>query len=101
MSDMRTANIIREQIGHKALYMMGAKNLVGDSRQLTWKVGRNSKRVRWVQVILDPSDTYTVRFLGGGRAPSFEVIERASHSMVYFDQLHAIIEKETGFYLSL
>ena len=101
MADMHVANTIRDQIGHRALTMMGARNLTGDTDRLIWKVGRNAKRVTAVVVILDPSDTYTVEFWHQKRMPSGEMVKLASHSGVYFDMLHAIIEKETGFYLSL
>jgi hypothetical protein len=102
MTNLTVAKTIAAQIGAPAFAMMGARDLVGDVDRLTWKIGRNAKRVKAVQVILDTAtDTYTVRFLHQKRAPSFEVVELARHSGVYVDMLHEIIESETGLYLSL
>ena len=98
---MRVAKEIQRQIGEGALYMMGAKDLIGGDDYLTWKIGRNAKGVTHIKVTLDPTDTYTVEFIKVGRAPKFDVRTLAEHSMVYFDQLHKLIESETGFYLAL
>ena len=57
------AHQIREQLGHKALYMLGAKNLGATDRSLSFKIGRNSKKVNYIKITLEPSDTYRVEFL--------------------------------------
>ena len=81
--------------------MMGAKNLLGSEDALQFKIGRNAKRVTHIRVTLDATDTYTVEFIRVGRAPMFKTTPVADFSGVYADQLHAIIEANTGLYLSL
>jgi len=98
---MSIATIIRDQIGGRAFYMMGARNLVDTGQGLRWQVDRNAKRITHVHVTLDPSDTYTVEFIRVGRAPKRRVETLASHSDIYCDQLHSVIEAETGMALSL
>jgi hypothetical protein len=101
MADLAVANTIRDQIGGPAFVMMCAKNLVGDDRALTWKVGRNEKKVTHVRVTLEPTDTYKVEFIKVGRAPGFKVETLGTHEMIYADQLHPMIEAGTGMYLTL
>ena len=102
MTDMTVANTIREQIGRQALFMLGAKDLTGDAKSLRFRIGRNAKSVSHIQVILDPSDTYTVkaircRTIKG--VPTVKVVEEMSD--VYVDSLHSVIEQFTGMYTSL
>lgn len=97
-NDMTIANEIRNQIGNHAFTMMGAKNLVGDEKSLTFKIGRNAKRVTHIRVTLDASDTYTVEFI---KVREFEAKTLADFDGVYADMLHSLIEGNTGLYLSL
>ena len=98
---MSTASIIRDQVGNMAFTMMVARDLIDTGTGLRWRVGRNAKRVQWIQVTLKADDTYTVTFIRMKRAPSYEVVTLAEHDGVYFDMLHGIIEAETGMYLTL
>ena len=95
---MEIAKEIRRQIGNRAFFMMGGKNLIASEDALTWKIGRNAKNVTHVTVTLDPSDTYTIKFQ---RVHGLKVTDKGELSMVYADQLHALIEENTGLYLSL
>lgn len=97
-SDLTVANTIRDQIGHPAFVMMGAKDLAGGSDNLQFKVGANAKKVTHVRVVLDPSDTYTVTFY---KCRGASIKELAAQSLVYADQLRKVIETHTGLYLSL
>lgn len=99
---LEVANTIRQQIGHRAFVMMGARDLAGDQNSLRWRVGRNGKGVNLVQVQLDPDDTYTVRSYRVRKVnhvPQATVV--AEQSGVYVDSLHSTIEGQTGLYLSL
>lgn len=99
---LEVANTIRQQIGNRAFFMMGAKDLAGDENSLRWRVGRNAKGVNLVQVQLDPDDTYTVRSYRVRKVnhvPEAKVV--SEDSGVYADNLHQIIESQTGLYLSL
>lgn len=96
-TDLSVANEIRNQIGHKALYMLGAYNLVGDKNSLAFKI-KGSKRVNYIKIILDGLDTYTIKF---GKIFNFNYKEIASYDGVYNDMLHGLIKKETGLYTKL
>lgn len=99
---MKIANEIASQIGNRAFAMMGAKNLVGDEKSLSWKVGRNAKSVTHVTITLDvASDTYQIEFIRCNMRAKVIRKVLASFEGVYADQLHQLIEAETGLYLSL
>lgn len=112
--NLTVPNTIKEQIGSKALYMLGAKNLVGDKNSLSFRI-RGSNKANYIKITLDANDTYTVEF-GKVRTPraslktlhmtpeeymaaGYKVV--AKHSGVYDNMLHKIIEKETGLYTKL
>lgn len=96
---MNAAQIIRDQIGHKALFMLGAKQLlsVEEGRGLQFKI-QGSKKANTIRIVLEPSDTYTVEFWSC-RGLNARVV--AKHSDVYVDSLHELIEHETGLYTSI
>ena len=98
---LQVANTIADQIGARAFAMMGATNKLADASSLTFKVGRNARKVTHVTVTLDPTDTYTVEFVKCGRAPRYTRTVLATVSNVYEDGLRAVIETNTGLYLSL
>ncbi len=98
--DMAIANEIRNQIGQMGLTMMGAKNFIGGSDHLQFKIGRNAKRVTHIRITLDASDTYTVRFTRVGRAPKYTITELGEVEGVYVSDLRAILEG-TGMFLRL
>jgi hypothetical protein len=95
-TDMTVANEIRNQIGHKAFFMLGAQNLMGDENSLSFKI-RGSKMATHISVKLMPSDTYNVTFhkIRGTKHTKVEVED------VYVDMLHDVIERNTGLYTSL
>lgn len=95
------ATIIRDQLGNRALFMLGAKDLFSEDegRTFRFKVGRNAKGVNLVQITLADDDTYTVRFSSVRRAkgsyvPTVKVL--AECDGIYVDMLHAVIEEHTG-----
>lgn len=92
------AEIIRDQIGHRALYMIGAKQFATSGNDLRFRIGRNSKSVNIVRVTLTEQDTYDVEY-GYARGTSYKV--RSTESGIYADMLHASIERNTGLYTSL
>lgn len=96
-TDMTVANEIRNQLGHAAFVMMGARNLVGDEKSLQFKI-QGSRKATHVRITLDPTDTYTVEFM---KVRGYDVKTVASLSMVYADGLRKVIETNTGLYLSL
>jgi hypothetical protein len=97
------AREIQRQIGNKAFAMMGASNYawgVDDfgNEYLTFKIGRNSKGINWIRITLNAMDTYDIVF-SKVRDGKITIVKEVKG--IYFDQLHQIIEKTTGLYLSL
>jgi len=94
LNGLDVANEIWRQLG-RARVMIGAKDPMGDKDSLTFKVGANPKRVKWIKIRLDPSDTYTVRFVDSKGRPLYEV------DGIYADNLLHVIEMHTGLRTSL
>lgn len=102
---MNVPNTIKAQIGNRALFMIGAKNLAGSPDSLSFKIGRNHRKINHVKITLNGIDLYDVTFsrmpspkmLSKGREP--KVVE--IHEGLYWDQLKPIIEQVTGLYTSL
>lgn len=93
--------ILAQLGGNKAAFMIGMKfattrdNGVGIRYAARAKNGANH-----VEITLDPSDTYTVKFYSiRGRVPSPKLV--SEHSDVYADSLRSLFTGETGLYLSL
>lgn len=97
-SPASVADTIAAQIGNRALFMIGAKNLCGSADALSFKVGRNDKRVTHIRIRLTPADVYTVEFLNC-RGFNLTVIDTREN--VYADSLLAVIETGTGLRTSL
>jgi len=93
----READIARDQIGHKALYMIGAKDFVfgtsGGKKSLVFKIMRNSKGVSHIRMRLTSLDLYDMEFLTI-RAGKVKV--KSKEKGVYGDQLGVMIKKNTG-----
>ncbi len=91
------ANEILRQLGglSKLSVMIGARNFVGAGDGLRFKIGTNAKRVAHVAITLTPMDTYEVAFF----SKSFKKASLVTD--VYADNLRAVIEQNTGMYLSL
>lgn len=99
MSENNVALTILSQLGGmgRLKAMIGAHSFTSGERSLTfkWKAKAPGK-VSAVNIELDPSDTYTVRFY---RMAPFA--HGGETSMVYADQLVDLFEAETGLRLSL
>ncbi len=100
---MTTAATIANQLGF-ALNMIGAKNLISYSDGLSFRIGRNPKRVNYVKITLNASDLYDVSFQ---RVPSVRQLcngaetKTISESLgVYASNLKDVIETHTGLYTS-
>lgn len=95
---------IQRQIGNMAFSMIGAKNLIALTSEnhkmggLTFKVGRNAKKVTHITIHLDYNDTYTMQFF---RVWGSKITALGEFEDVYCDMLHSMIEAETGMYTSL
>lgn len=103
-AQLEVANEIKRQIGRSALFMIGAKNFIGLTGEnhrlggLTFKIGRNAKKVTHITIHLDYNDTYTIQFF---RVWGSKISQLGDFDGVYCDMLHSLIESETGLYTSL
>jgi hypothetical protein len=107
---MEVAKTIYAQLGRLTLAMLGATNFVGDVNSLSFRI-KGSKKVNYIKIILTPMDVYTVEF-GKIRKvdpmaaismsedeymnASYKVVNKVEN--VYFDDLHSVIENNTGLY---
>ena len=98
----READTALDQIGNKALYMIGAKDFVfGKSdgkNSLVFKIMRNSKGVSHIRMRLTSMDLYDIDFLAI-RAGKVKV--KSKEKGVYGDQLGVMIKKNTGLNIRL
>lgn len=97
MSDLTVATEIYNQIGKQAFLLMGAKNIAGDNKSLSFKIGENAKGVTHVKVELTPSDVYKVIFYKC-KGSAIEVLKELD--MVYNDMLLDVLEENTELYVS-
>ena len=102
---MSVASIIRDQIGIRALFMIGAKNLVAKEQALQFNVMRNKSGANRVTVLLTPSDTYRVTFstfrLSSKTEVGYTNNIKAEYDDVYAESLHDVISEATGLALRL
>ena len=95
--DKGEADTARDQIGNKALYMIGAREFVfgtsGGKKSLVFRIMRNSKGVSHIRMRLSSRDLYDMEFLAI-RAGKIKV--KSKEKGVYGDQLGVMIKKNTG-----
>lgn len=97
-NELTVANEIKNQIGTRALFMLGACNILGGEKELTFKI-RGCRKVTHITITLDPSDTYTVTFC---KCRGFEAPTTVKEvEMVHADGLCQVIEINTGLAVSL
>ncbi len=92
------AEAILEQLGGRAfLAMTGARDLVGGERRLTFRLPRGfaKDQINRVEIVLDASDTYSVRFTKGNSQARVRRIIR-SESGIYDDMLAPLFREATG-----
>lgn len=92
------AKIIANQIGHKALYMIGAKSLAGGSNYLQFRIMRNASKINLVKIELTSDDLYNITYYSV-RGIDFKVV--TVDEGYYADMLTASIRNATGLNTSL
>ena len=94
MTDTTIATTIRDQIGRKSLFMLGAKDLLAGDNYLGFKIGKNSApRVNYVKITLNSMDTYDIEF----RWLTIRTNKLVSEAEgVYADMLHDALRTGTG-----
>jgi hypothetical protein len=96
--------ILRQLGGGRFRAMTGATDFTVIPNGLRFKVGSNSKRVNAMEIILDPSDTYTVKAMWVQMSrKTFEVTTTVRDEMsdVYNDMLQDVFTRMTGMYTRL
>lgn len=96
MSDLTVAREISRQLGPQTFALLGASQLVGGENFLQFSI-KGCRKINKIRIELDPSDTYTVQFWKIGRGGE-NVQKIAEREGVYCDNLHDVIELETGLY---
>lgn len=99
-NNQHIAQIILDQLGNgRFAAMTGAKNFVAIENGLQFDLPRSRGFVKdginRIHVILDPSDTYTVKGIKYNNR-KFECVEVAKESYVYCDYLQETFEDMTG-----
>lgn len=99
MDETRSREIaaeIREQLGSMALKMMGAHDMYADNGDLVFKI-KGSKKWKHIRIHLNGLDLYDITFTTWRKDKKTEHVVND----IYNDQLHDIIERETGLYTRL
>jgi hypothetical protein len=103
------AQIIIGQLGATTLALLGAHTLIDIKDGLQFRI-RGCRTINLIQIILDPCDTYTVRFykvqaqeknkLGLSYT---EIVWHlvSTHSDIYCDMLHDLIGQQTDLYTTI
>lgn len=92
------SEIILAQLGGRAFVQMtGARDIVGGHQGLTFRLPRGFAKdgINRVEIVLDASDTYLIRFQSWNRrklAPR----QIAIRSGIYCDELAPVFRDETG-----
>ncbi len=100
-TDLTVAKTILEQLGgRRFIVMTGAKELIGDTNSLTFRInGRyQDRRVNKIRITLDPSDDYTVEVFWQAGVSCKSV---AKLDGIYCDMLQECFTSLTGLYTSL
>lgn len=103
MTKVQIAQIIFSQLGgNRMAVMTGAKNAVAIENGLQFDLPKRRGYVRdgisRIHVILDASDTYSVK---GFKIKNYEATEIKSESGIYCDMLVNTFEEMTGLYTYL
>lgn len=101
-----STEILNQLGGRQFIAMTGSKNFqYGNTENgspfLRMRLSKNKTRANFLQITLDPSDTYTVQFMYIAVGKSLKVETVLENSGIYCDQLQDIFEETTGFYTTL
>lgn len=101
-SDPTVAQNILAQLGGVGplKIMIGARDFLYTSDFLQFRIGSNERRIQYVQIKLDASDTYTVTASRFDRR-KLERVTIEEQSLVYADQLVQVVETMLGMTLAL
>ena len=100
------ANTIAKQIGHGALFMIGAKKkpMYALESGLVMSVSRNPKRINKIKIKLNSMDTYDIEYWYNAICrKTWEDKSKliSSENGIYSDGLRSSIEQNTGLFTKL
>jgi hypothetical protein len=97
---MVAQEILRQLGGNRFIAMTGAKNCADVGNGLAFQLPSKfaNQGINAVKIVLDPSDTYTVKFM---RFWGTNLKTISEHHDVYCDQLVELFETQTGLYTHL
>jgi len=87
------ANTIKNQIGNPALFMIGARDLMGFKNGFGFKLGKTPKKVNFVKITLNGKDLYDAEY---GYIRGYKYTIKSTESDLYCDMLNKSIERNTG-----
>lgn len=94
--DPAIAQTIMDQIGRPTFFMVNAKNFLDHGNGLSFRIQCRGTKANYVEILLAGDDTYTVKIVKIGRAPSYKIVERCNVEGIHVDGLHDLIAEHTG-----
>lgn len=94
---MKTSDIILQQLGSKALFMLGANTLLALENGLSFKI-KGSKLFRYIKIELNSLDLYDITFVN---FRGINITNTKTVNNVYAENMHKLIETETKLYTKL
>jgi len=103
---MSVAQTILQQLGGSRFRVMtGASSFSSGPDSLSFRLpakrGYTKGGIKAVVITLDPSDTYSMKFLSQKGAPTFAVTTVKEYTDVYAEDLQRLFTEATGLYTSL
>jgi len=94
------AATIYNQLSHGTMRMLGAYDIFYDGPALSFKI-RGSKKWKHIKIALNSMDTYDLTFSTWRKVGYEEKLTQHKIEGIHVEQLHEIIERETGLYTKL
>jgi len=96
MSNPQIAKTIISQLGNSTFAMLGAHMLVDLGDGLQFRI-KGCRKANYIAIRYDAgADLYNVEIKKIGRAPNYKIVDVADFQGVFVDQLHSLIESNTG-----
>ena len=86
------ANELMTQIGNGNLMAVGARDFMLDGNSLQFRVGAGRKLNKLI-VTLEPTDTYSVRYVEMTRSPKFKIVKDETETDVYAESIGAVVRR--------
>lgn len=98
--DNKVAQTIINQIGNKAIAMIGAKNFSATKSSLIFQIGKNPNKITHIEIILTDNDLYDINYYRITHN-GLSCKKIACESGIYFDMLTDRIAENTGLLVTL